>query len=394
MKRIYFSVICVLFSVFYMNAQNSIQQILMDIESNNKTLKAARQLTQVQKIESKTGIYPSDINVDYEYMFGNEASGNQRESELTISQGFDFPTAYFQRNKIADMKSDQAEMQYRISRQDVLLEAKQLCTELVYYNKLKQILTNRLLNAEELSRSYKRRLETGDANILETNKIELELMNVKTEFRLNEVEIKNRIQKLSTLNGGINIHFADTVYADVNTISNLDDIRQESLSVNPELKSLEQNKQIASRSVSLAKSLYLPKITVGYKMNISNPEKFHGFVAGISIPLWENKNTVKYAKAQVILSDMEIDTKRLDQINEVNQLYERVISLKDSNEEYRKLLSTQNNDQLLKKALKLGQISLLEYLTEVNFLYQSMENYLQTEKDFHISLSELMKYRL
>lgn len=392
MKRIY--LLLLLFSVLNMKAQQSLPEILSSIEDNNKTLKAARQSAQVQKIDAKTGIYPSDINVDYEYMFGNEASGNQRESELTITQGFDFPTAYFQKNKIANMKSEQAEIQYKVTRQDVLLQTKQLCIELVYYNKIKQILGNRLQNADKLNQSYKKRLELGDANALETNKIALELLNVQTEYRLNEVEISNRLQKLSELNGGNFIGFSDTVYTDVNAIFSFEETLEKSLDMNPELKNLQQEKLIASKSIGLAKSLYLPKISVGYKMNISNPEKFHGFVAGISIPMWENKNTVKRAKAQSVLADLEIDNTRSNQTNNLKQLYHKVVTLRTSNEEYKALLSTQNNDYLLMKALNLGQISLLEYLTEVNFLYQSTENFLQTEKDYYLALAELLKYQL
>jgi len=393
MKRIY--LLIVLFAgLLGVKAQQSLPQILSDIESNNKTLKAAKQSAQVQKIDAKTGIYPSDINVNYEYMFGNEATDYQRESELTVTQGFDFPTAYFKKNKIASLKADQADVQYKIARQDVLLEAKQVCVELVYYNKLKQILKNRLDNASELNRSYKKRLELGDANALETNKIALELLNVQTEYRFNEVEINNRLQKLAELNGGAGMQFTDTVYSDVNAMFGFDDILRKSMEINPELRNLEQEKLIASKSIGLAKSLYLPKITVGYKMNISNPDKFHGFVAGISIPMWENKNTVKRAKAQSVLTELEIDNTRLTQTNSIRQLYDKVVALKTSSDEYKALLSTQNNTRLLQKALDLGQISLLEYLTEVNFLYQSTESYLLTERDYHTALAELLKYEL
>lgn len=393
MKRIYILSI-VLLGILSLKAQQSLPQILSDIESNNKTLKAAKQSAQVQKIDAKTGIYPSDINVEYEYMFGNDATNYQRESELTVTQDFDFPTAYFKKNKIANLKSEQADIQYKVNRQNILLEAKLVCVELVFYNKIKLILNNRLSNAESLNKSYKKRLELGDANALETNKIALELLNVQTEYRLNEVEISNRLQKLAELNGGITIAFTDTVYADAQAMYAMDNIVQQSLANNPELKVLEQEKNIASKSIGLAKSLYLPKITIGYKMNISNPEKFHGFVAGISIPMWENKNTVKRAKAQTVLTELEIDNTRLMQTNSIAQLYDKVSALKTSSDEYRSLLSTQNNNHLLLKALNLGQISLLEYLTEVNFLYQSTESYLQTEKDYYSSLAELLKYNL
>ncbi len=234
----------------------------------------------------------------------------------------------------------------------------------------------------------------GDANILEANKIGLELLNVQNAYRQNQAEFNNRLKKLSELNGGIAISFNDTSYFDNHVLLSLNNIIDKSLAQNPELKSLEQEKQIANRSVNLAKSLNLPKISVGYKMNTSSPEKSHGFVAGLNIPLWENKNMVKRAKAESVLTSMEIDNIRLNQSNQIQQLYETVTTLKQSSDEYKKLLSTQNNINLLKKALTLGQISLLEYLTEVNFLHESVENSLQTERDYHLNLAELLKNEL
>jgi len=394
MKRILFIIPLLIIHIHLVQAQNSIQNVLEQIEVNNKLLKAAKQSAQIQKIDAKTGIYPSDISVEYEYLFGNEASAYQRESELTVKQDFDFPTSYYQKNKIANMRSSQADIQYMLSRQDILLEAKQLCIELVYYNKMKEILTKRLENADKLNNSYKRRLDLGDANALETNKIALELLNVQTEYRLNDVEITNRMQRLEELNGGLSILFSGTNYSNTDNLLDFESLLQESLVRSPEINNLEQEKEIASRSVSLAKSMALPKISVGYKMSISNPEKFHGFVAGISLPLWENKNTVKLAKAQSILNSLEIDNSRLALTNRFSQLWDKMNALKKSNDEYQQLLSTQNNLALLDKALSLGQISLLEYLTEVNFLYQSTENFLQTEKDYHLTVSELLKMKL
>ena len=91
---------------------------------------------------------------------------------------------------------------------------------------------------------------------------------------------------------------------------------------------------------------------------------------------------------------MEIDNVYLQQTTQLTQAYNKTVALKKSKDEYKQLLSTQNNEQILKKALNLGQISLLEYLTEVNFLYQSTENFLQTERDYYLSLTELLKYTL
>ena len=386
--------VVILFSFENVPAQSLLQQVLQRIEANNKTLKAAQQLAEVQRIDAKTDIYPSDVKVGYEHVFGNGAASYQDEKELTIVQDFDFPTAYFQKNKMANIKSNQADVEYCVVRQDILLETKIICIELVYLNKNRVRIEHLLENTGRLAESYQKQLEIGDVNVLEANKIALEFLNIKNESRMNDAEIANRLRKLAGLNGGEYVGFADTIYLEPDFSMLYDDMLQKSLEADLQLKTLEQEKDIASKSVGLAKSMALPKFSVGYKMVVSNPERFNGFIAGLSIPLWENKNTIKREKAKEILAGLKMDDMRTFRIGEFKQMFDKAMTLKQSYERYKELLFAQNNWNYLSKSLSLGQISLHEYLTEMNFLYQSAENYLQIERDYHLIMAELLKTEL
>ncbi len=368
--------------------------ILQAIENNNIALKVARQSAEVQKAEARTGIYPNDINVEYEKVFGNEASAYQRESELTVSQSFDFPSAYIQKKKIANVKSEKADIQYKALRRDILLEAKLICLELVYYNKQKEIISGRLQNAEKLNELYSRKLQLSDATIIEANKIALEFANMQNEYRLINIEINSRQQRLTEMNGNEPIFFTATAYGQDEDGYNYEDLLGRYWEENPEMVALEKEQEIAAKSIGLARSMSLPKFNIGYKRNISNPEKYNGFVAGMSIPLWENKNAVRKAKAGWVLANLEIENIRSIRSSEYKQLYNRAFSLLQSIKDYQRLLESQNNREYLDKALEAGQITLLEYLMEINFLYQSTENYLLIEKDYHITMAELYKFQL
>jgi len=58
------------------------------------------------------------------------------------------------------------------------------------------------------------------------------------------------------------------------------------------------------------------------------------------------------------------------------------------------VFATLNNSSLLKKALDLGELTTIQYFTELNFYTQSLMNYLQTERDYHETIAELYKYQL
>lgn len=74
---------------------------------------------------------------------------------------------------------------------------------------------------------YAKRLQTGDANVIETNKINLELLNVKTEASLNETALRNKIQELTALNGNIPVVFEDADYPAVIFPSNYEELKTE-----------------------------------------------------------------------------------------------------------------------------------------------------------------------
>ena len=192
-------------------AQNSIEQVLRNIETNNKELQANKQLIQSQKLEARTDNNLPDPTLSYAHLWGSKDK-SETIGELVVSQSFDFPSLYATRNKLNRLKIGAYDSQADVFRQEKLLQAKELCLDIIMLRQQKQILEERLRNAEELAKMYAKRLQTGDANALETNKINLELLNVKTEVSLNETALRNKLQELSTLNGNLPVVFEESQY--------------------------------------------------------------------------------------------------------------------------------------------------------------------------------------
>ena len=74
-------------------AQNSIEQVLKNIETNNKELQANAQLITSQKLESKTDNNLPDPTLSYAHLWGAKDK-NETIGELVVSQSFDFPSLY------------------------------------------------------------------------------------------------------------------------------------------------------------------------------------------------------------------------------------------------------------------------------------------------------------
>lgn len=145
-----------------MQAQNSIEQVLKNIETNNKELQANAQLITSQKLESKTDNNLPDPTLSYAHLWGAKDK-NETIGELVVSQSFDFPSLYATRNKLNRLKAGAYDSQADVFRQDKLLQAKEVCLDIIMLRQQKQILEERLRNAEVLAEMYAKRLQTGDA---------------------------------------------------------------------------------------------------------------------------------------------------------------------------------------------------------------------------------------
>lgn len=377
-----------------LSAQTTIEEVLRSVEANNKDLRANTQLVRSQKIEAGLDNNLPDPSVTYSHLYGNK-EGMGFTGEFIASQSFDFPSLYYQRRKLAKAKSAGFDRQSQSFRQQILLQAKEICLDLVLLNQQKRLLDIRLENAERLSALYATRLERGDANILETNKIDLELLNVRTEARMNETARQAKARELATLNGGVAIEFTDTSYADVDEPLSFDALRGEALDADLSLRLLRDDQETARRQLKVNKAKGLPSFQLGYRMNPSSGgQRYNGFLVGISIPLFSNRNYVKQAKAQSHYTEMLLESTSFTVENELRRLYDQAVALKHSMDEYEKVLRSQNNLALLNKAIQSGQISMIEYFVDVTTYYQSVQNYLQLQNQYQKAMAQLYKYRL
>lgn len=393
MKR-YLIIATLITSTLSATAQTSIEDVLSSVETNNKELQANRQLITAQKLASKLDNNLPDPSVSYVHQYGNR-EGMGIQGELVASQSFDFPSVYVQRHKLAKAKGESYDRQGAEVRQQILLQAKEVCLDLVFLNQQKSLLDQRRQNAEQLAALYEMRLKNGDASILETNKINLELLNAKNEARMNEAARVAKLHELATLNGGVAIHFTDTVYQPVETPRSFVDLQQEAVPANRQLLALQGEKSAALRQLGVSKSLWLPGFELGYRLNTATGgERFNGFLVGITIPLFSNRNNVKQAKAQSLYTDLQIESTTTTVENELLRLYNQSVALKTSIDEYQSVLKSQNNLALLNKAIQSGQISMIEYFVDVTTLYQSMQNYMQLQNEYQKVMAQLYKHQL
>jgi outer membrane protein TolC len=381
------------FASISLNAQSNVATALKAIEENNSTLKALKQTAEAQKLENRTGIYLANPEAGFNYLWGSPSAIGNR-TDLNVTQTFDIPTITGMKSKIADERNDLVEWQYKAERMHILLEAKQFCMELIYFNALRKELEIRLQHAGTIAAGYQSRLIGGNANRLEYNKAQLGLSSINGEIARIDVERNALLSELKRLNGGKEIALDDYQFNQEQLPLNFDDWYVQAEQKNSILAYVKQEVELSQTQVSLNKAMGLPTISAGYMSENVVGQKFQGVALGVSIPLWENRNRVKQAKAAVVAAQLRETDSKQQFYNQLQIQYNRAIGLKTIAETYRKSLSTANSTELLKKALDAGEISLLEYMVELGLYYNMVNQTLEAERDYQKALTELSAVEL
>ena len=375
----------------WMQAQ-SIDHVLQSIEQNNKELQSAMQLTKAQKMENRTGNNLPDPTVSYSSFYKNGA-GPGHGTEFVASQGFDFPTQYITRKNQADLANEALNKEQLAVRRDILLKAKTLCLDLILLNQEKALMDIRKQNADELESLYNQRLEAGDANILEVNKIKMERMNVQTEVAQNHASHRTALQSLLAMNGNLPLEFAETNYPQVKDINDFQMLRDEVIASDLDLQALSYTTKAAEKQVSVNKQDWLPKLEAGFRRNTDTEMSMNGFVVGGSIPLFSNRKKVQIAKAQALSAQLMKEDAQLQVENNLMALFNEMQQLKEAMNAYDVPLLYRSLD-LLKQALQEGEISLIEYFVEAETVYKNLQARMQLENQYQKVMASIYKNEL
>ena len=203
---------------------DTVGDVLKQVAANNLTLQALVHDNQADVLDIKASNSIGGPSVEYSPFFTKGYSG-VAESELVVSQEIDFPTKYAARNKQAQMQQTVGDKLLAKQRRDILLQAQLLCIDLIRLNQTLSMLHERLANSETLLQMYQKRMDAGDANALELNKVKLDCMEVRTLVNEAQGERTSLLQQLRQLNGGKPIDVIDTVLPEYPQITNFESYR-------------------------------------------------------------------------------------------------------------------------------------------------------------------------
>lgn len=391
MKR-YLIATIVAFSTYSIALADNIGDVLKQVASNNLTLQALVHDNQADVLDIKASNSIGGPSVEYSPFFTKGYSG-VAESELVVSQEIDFPTKYAARNKQAKMQNILGEQLLIKQRGDILLQAQLLCIDLIRLNQTLSMLHERLANSETLLQMYQKRMDAGDANALELNKVKLDCMEVRTLVNEAQGERTSLLQQLRQLNGGKPIDVIDTVLPEYPQITNFESYRALALASDADVAVAQTALRAADMNLKLQKNEWLPNISFGYRRNTEHGEGINGFLVGVSFPLYSNSNNVKAARQRRESAELQVMQAQNEAEASMRTNYEQLQGLQQVID-HSDVKLLQESLTLFAKALQHGEITALVYYVEINSIYEKLQRHIDLHCQSVKLLAELHKAEL
>lgn len=362
---------------------------MAQIAQNNTTLKALHRQMQASVLANGSNLSLPDPEAEVAYLVGTP-KGVPNRTNVSLTQSLDWDVLLGRRSALAKANNQVAYNDYRLAVQQVLTEADEQFTSLVYYNKLCGELSQRQTLAEEIERLYQQKFERGDLNQLEVNKVRLNASVCRVDWARANNERQQILASLQRLNGGHAVAFTDTVYPLAGkALPPLVDF-QSALAGSLAVQTAQAAVAQSEAEIKVAKAEGLPALTVGFQGEYIKQNNYSGLSLGFSVPIWGNsRKKIRKAEAELAANRLTVDDVIYQERAQVAKLYASAQQLQQAANALQKDMQLMNNDQLLRRSLELGQISLLDYLLELSFYYTARTSQLEAERDAQLAVSAL-----
>lgn len=368
-------------------------EIVAQVDENSLELKALRSQADADIMEQRAGLAPSNPELEIGYLPGNPAQIGIRK-DISLTQEFDFPTAYSNRRKLAESRTSGINNEFLRQRTELLEEVQELCIELVYQNALYALYDSLMENAAGIDNAFERMGEQGAAGAMEINKARMNLAVMQDRLTRIGLERDRLLSEIARKNGGKSIHLDTDRFDSLMIADSLDELMDKCKAQDPSMAFYQDLCQSAAQNIRTVRSESLPKWSVGYTGEFLPGENFSGVTVGLSIPLWENRGRVRHARAQEIAARTIADHAIADMEAYMSYLYSSAQALENTVRIYSEAVESTSNEEMLLRAYQNGAISILDYLVEIQYLFECRDSLLQAQRDLYVTYCRLYAFML
>ncbi len=250
------------------------------------------------------------------------------------------------------------------------------------------------------------RLAEGEVNATDALQSAMEAKRMRNDWLSSVSEARNAFTKLSSYAGGIPVDGVQDMLpgASVTVDKSLSQLQEIALDNRCDLHVALLSKQLSENNLKLVRASRSMEISLnaGYSYNtevrneIAPAPKFHGFSAGVSVPLKfssANKGEVMAAKAAVLQSEKALEAAELQIRSEVSMAYESYQTAENILDTYASSISEDAKTILENRVFgyKSGDSRLFELLEAQRAYDEVLISFMEAQRDVFVSYAELCR---
>lgn len=364
------------FTTIAQNKEIKIEDAINIALQNNKEIKAY-----TFKVDEQKALIPSAIALEKTtFTFGtdqnNIAENGYPLKIWGISQSMSFPTLYSAELKAKRVEHSIAETELKIKTESLIKQVSANYIEIQIVNEKLEIYTRIDSLYLNILKGATARYNNGEITNLDLLTIKAKQQQVKNQLNEIKYNLENSFAKLKTLMG------YDSSFV-VSPIIIVLPLAEKKIESSPYFLWLKSQEALSAANISVEKNKLLPDISFNYFLgsnSYENAKKYHGFEAGISIPIFFNAQNSKLKASKLRmnatnkLTEYEIELLKLKQ----NELYSTHFKLKGLIDQYNESGGILYNE-IIKTAnlsYEKGEIDFLRFATSIETALQIRVEYL------------------
>ena len=376
--------------------------IATGLKNNHSLLAADAEIKSSESLKkAATDINKTSVSLTY----GQYNSYAKNDNNVTISQSIPFPTTFAARSKLASSVVESNVLRKKLTEAEIVYQIKQVYYEWLNLNQRNALFLRRDSLYKTLAKASRLRYETGETNLLEKSSAEAisqEMDNQLMQLKDDRLVLAGRLKAL------LSVAFDTLKEADEKEA--LLSLQMDSALVtkNPFVLYMKQQINIAAFQKKVDRNALLPDLSIGYfnqtlygvpygmtenaaPANYGN--RFQGFIAGVTIPIWfaPQHAKIKAAEYSRQYAEHQYDQARNNALAEIETAYSEYSKTKKQLHYYRSS-GLVNADLITKQsviAFQNGEISYSQHVLNLQQADDIKENYLQTLLAYNTSIITL-----
>ena len=389
----------------FLSFQNANAQQTIDLQSaidmalkNNLLVKNENLQAEYQKKLKAAAVDIPQTNLTGEY---GQINSIYKDTKFGISQSISFPTVYAKQRSLQNENYKNSVLNIAVKEAELKKQVSEVFYLLIYLQQKQKILLQNDSVYSSFLEKANLRFSLGESNVLETTtaetqrgQIAIQLNQLKNDVEIAQLQFQlllNTISVFTPLAENPKIDF--TALLDTSAINN-----------HPQIKVLQQQKQISLVNKQLEKSKLLPELNFGFNTQsiqgtgpdnvwYSKSDRFNFIQFGVGIPLFffSQKAKISSAKTLELISENNYQIGLQTMKNELQSVFKQYQThLQTVN--YFESTALKNANTITKTANQQfanGDINYLEWTMLINNAISIQSNYIDAVKEFNQTIIQL-----